>query len=59
MLINANIKMYIFDHLRMYTSAYSSSCVMYSLNRYDFPVMFTTCAWCKIRSRIAFAMTGS
>ena len=31
--INVNIKMYIFDHLRMYKFAYSSSCVMYSLNR--------------------------
>ena len=31
--INVNIKMYIFDHLRMYKFAYSSSVVMYSLNR--------------------------
>ena len=32
-IINVNIKMYIFDHLRMYKFAYSSSCVMYSLDR--------------------------
>ena len=32
-IINVNIKMYIFDHLRMYKFAYSSSVVMYSLNR--------------------------
>ena len=31
--INVNIKMYTFDHLRMYKFAYSSSVVMYSLNR--------------------------
>lgn len=42
--INVNIKMYIFDHLRMYKFAHSSSCVIYSLKRYDFPVMFITCA---------------
>ena len=40
--INVNIKMYIFDHLRMYKFVYSSSCVMYSFNRYDLPVIFTT-----------------
>ena len=43
-LINVNIKMYIFDHLRMYKFAHSSSCIIYSLKRYDFPVMFITCA---------------
>lgn len=42
--INVNIKMYIFDHLRMYKFAHSSSCIIYSLKRYDFPVMFITCA---------------
>lgn len=42
--INVNIKMYIFDHLRMYKFAHSSSCIIYSLKRYDFPVMFMTCA---------------
>lgn len=41
--INVNIKMYIFDHLRMYKFAHSSSCIIYSLKRYDFPVMFITC----------------
>lgn len=44
MYINVNIKMYIFDHLRMYKFAHSSSCIIYSLKRYDFPVMFMTCA---------------
>lgn len=43
-IINVNIKMYIFDHLRMYKFAHSSSCIIYSLKRYDFPVMFITCA---------------
>lgn len=42
--INVNIKMYIFDHLRMYKFDHSSSCIIYSLKRYDFPVMFITCA---------------
>ena len=42
--INVNIKMYIFDHLKMYRFAYSSSGFMYSRNRYDLPVILITCA---------------
>ena len=42
--INVNIKMYIFDHLKMYKFAYSSSGFMYSFNRYDLPVILITCA---------------
>ena len=42
--INVNIKMYIFDHLKMYKFAYSSSGFMYSRNRYDLPVILITCA---------------
>ena len=43
-IINVNIKMYIFDHLKMYKFAYSSSGFMYSFNRYDLPVILITCA---------------
>ena len=51
-----NVHFWSFNNAQVY---YSSSALIYSFNRYDLPVIFTTCAWWRPRSRIAFAITGS